>query len=80
MAECPASELIAEACENGFVCLEPRMSRAVELQLWKNIAEDENTLGQLVQQACENGFICVSLDERMGNAVEMQLLCNLTEA
>lgn len=77
MAECPASELIAEACENGFVCLDPRLSRAVELQLWKEAAGDENTLGQLIQQACENGFIC--LDKRIGDAVEMQLLCNLIE-
>lgn len=80
MAECPLSELVADACENGFLCLEPRISRAVEMQLWKQLAGDENTLGQLIEQACENGFICVSLDKRMSDAVEMQLLCNLTEA
>ena len=80
MATCNLTTLIDDACANGFVCLDARMSRAVELQLVKNVAGDSNTIGQLILQACDNGFICVASDKRMSLAVENQLYCNITEA
>lgn len=78
MAVCSVGTLIQEACASGFTCLDPDTSRAVELQLLKNLAGDESTFGELIAQACANGFMCVSQSDQLFKAVELQQLCNLS--
>lgn len=76
MATCSLGTLQAQACANGFTCLDPDTSRAVELQLWKNLAGDDSTLGELISQACSNQFLCVSQSPQLFKSVYLQLLCN----
>lgn len=80
MAVCPASELIAEACENGFLCLADteRLAMGVELQLLRDISGTELTTAELIAQACENGFLC--LEPNIANALILQLLCEISSA
>lgn len=74
MAICSLEELMADACTNGFLCLDENTQAAIELQLLKEAAGDTSTLQELKDQACANGFYCQ--DESQFNAVALQLLCN----
>lgn len=74
MATCDLDELVADACANGFLCLDANIQAAIELQLLKEASSDTSTLDELKEQACENGFLC--LDENTFNAVALQLLCD----
>lgn len=82
MAECPAEELLDQACANGFLKLaqcSSALADSVELQLVKSYAEDESTLGGLIEEACNNGFFDVAQSsQNQSDSVALQLLCNLT--
>lgn len=81
MATCDLDELLADACANGFICLDANVQAAIELQLLKRASGDTSTLAELKEQACANGFSC--LDASVSNAVTsnalaMQIICNAT--
>jgi hypothetical protein len=80
MAECSLSELVEDACTNGFLCVaeNPTLAFALQLQLLKTIAADESTLAELVEQACANNFLCAAENPKTSKAIELQLLCNIS--
>ncbi len=78
MAECTVTDLIAEACDNGFLKLAANesLSRALILQLFYNAAGGTETEAELYQQACDNGFAKVAANEQQFRYILLQLLCN----
>jgi len=83
MATCSVAELIDSACANGFFQLahaDQKQADGVKLQLLKEIAGDESTIGQLIQASCDNGFMCLAQsDARHARGVTLQLLCDIAE-
>lgn len=55
MAECYYGELYAQACENGFACLDEAAARAIRLQLLCNILNEEPEEGlNLIATSLDN--------------------------
>jgi len=75
MALCSIGQLQADACKNGFTCLDKKSFRTVELQLLYKLSGGTATVPDLIRQACANGFTC--LDHKSFRTVQLQLLCNL---
>ena len=77
MAVCNLSDLVTQACANGFHCLPPNVGDAIELQLWKSFGADDSTLAVLLEQAAANGFLNAAQMPDLSDSLELQLLCDL---
>ena len=81
MATCSVPDLIRDACANGFMALEKsdrKLSSGVRLQMLKELAGDESTVGELIAQACENGFVQIAHSGHPNaKGLLVQQLCDL---
>jgi hypothetical protein len=75
MASCSLATLQAQACANGFLDLDKKSARAIELQLVKTISGDTSTLAHLLAKACANGFL--NVNENDFRAIQETFLFNL---
>ena len=78
MATCSRDTLLTQACASGFLCLDPNIARAIELQLLKQISGSTATRDELIAQACASGFSCIGETPILARAIELQLLCNIS--
>lgn len=78
MATCNLSDLVTQACVNGFHCLPENVAQGIELQLWESIGASDDTLPELIAQANANGFLGAANMPQLSDALELQLLCNIT--
>ena len=77
---CDVSQLLTDACSNGFqqIAADEVQSRALILEQLYQISGSTKTETELLEDACSNGFLQIAQDEQLSRGVILQLFCSIS--